>query len=102
MRLSVRHRTTYRYEQPSVCPIQSLRLSPQPYEGLAVISWRVGRNGRRELPHIVDARGNIVPSNTMCRPHPQYTISGGGDVETAATAGVVRGAPEPLPPLFFL
>ena len=46
MRLTVRHRTTYRYEQPVVYAIQSLRLSPQPYEGLAVISWRVGRNGR--------------------------------------------------------
>jgi transglutaminase-like putative cysteine protease len=102
MRLTVRHRTTYRYEQPVAYAIQSLRLSPRPFEGLAVLSWRVGRNGRRELPSIIDGLGNIVHSNTMVRPHTEYTISVEGEVATADTAGVVRGAPEPLPPLFFL
>jgi transglutaminase-like putative cysteine protease len=101
MRLSVRHRTTYRYETAIAYATQTLRLSPQPFEGLAVIAWRVGSNGRRELPHFIDGLGNIVHSHTMGRPHKEYTIAVEGEVETADTHGIVRGAREPLPPLFF-
>lgn len=102
MRLSVRHRTTYRYETAVVYAIQTLRLAPQPCEGLAVLAWRVGSDSRRELPHFVDGLGNIVHSHTMCRPHTESTVEVEGVVETADTHGIVRGAPEPLPPLFFL
>jgi transglutaminase-like putative cysteine protease len=102
MRLRVQHRTAYRYEQPVTYAIQSLRLSPQPYDGLVVIAWQVRRDGRRELPHFVDGLGNIVHCHTMQQPHRHYAITVDGEVETRDTNGIVRGAPEPLPPLFFL
>lgn len=102
MRLRVRHKTTYRYEQPVAYAIQELRLAPRPYEGFSVISWLVSRDGRRELPRIVDGLGNIVHTHTVRHPHRHYTITVTGEVETSDTGGVVRGAPEPLPPLFFL
>jgi len=102
MRLTVRHRTTYRYERPVAYAIQTLRLTPQPYAGLTVLAWRVGRDGRRELPHFVDGFGNVVHCNTMSAPHREYSIVVEGEVEVVDTHGLVRGAPEPLPPVFFL
>ena len=102
MRLSVRHTTTYRYERPVGYAIQTLRLSPQPYEGLRVLAWRVTRNGRRDLPRLTDGLGNIVHCHTIREPHTAYTLVAAGEVETADANGIVRGAPEPLPPLFFL
>jgi transglutaminase-like putative cysteine protease len=102
MRLRVRHTTTYRYERSVNYAIQTLRLSPQPYEGLRVHAWRVTRDGRRDLPSLLDGLGNIVHCHTIRQPHTEYTIVAAGEVETSDTNGIVRGAPEPMPPTFFL
>jgi transglutaminase-like putative cysteine protease len=67
-----------------------------------VHAWRVTRNGRRDLPSLVDGLGNVVHCHTIREPHTAYTIVATGEVETADTNGIVRGAPEPLPPIFFL
>ena len=102
MRLAIRHTTAYRYSQPIVYAIQTLRLTPRPYEGFNVISWRVRGEGKHELPSLVDGYGNIVHCHTMNRTHDQASIIVEGDVETSASDGIVRGAVETLPPLFYL
>lgn len=102
MRLAVRHVTAYRYSQPIAYAIQTLRLTPQPYAGLRIIAWRVRGDGRREIPSFTDGYGNIVHCHTINRPHVGATITVEGEVETEGGDGTVRGAPEMLPPLFYL
>jgi transglutaminase-like putative cysteine protease len=102
VRLHVRHETSYRYDTPAAAAIQTLRLTPRSYEGLRVVDWRVWSDRRRELPVFVDGFGNVTHCHAVNGPHSEASIFVEGEVETAPTYGIVRGAPEPLPPLFFL
>ena len=101
MRLRVRHHTTYRYEKPIAYAIQTLRLTPRSFDGLSVLSWRVAGETQRQLPSFVDGLGNVVHCHSSNRPHDRSSIMVEGEVETRDTDGIVRGAPEPLPPVFF-
>ncbi len=102
MRLLIRHQTSYRYSTPITYAIQALRLTPRPYEGLNVIRWRVRGEARYELPSFIDGYGNLVHCHTVNRAHDSAVVVVEGEVETRVTDGVVRGAPETLPPLFYL
>jgi len=102
MRLIVRHQTSYVYESPIAAAAQVLRLTPRSYEGLTVHRWSVRGAGRRELPVFTDGFGNVTHCLYVNEAHTQAVISAEGEVETADTHGVIRGASEPLPPLFFL
>ena len=102
MRLVIRHRTEYRYSRPLAYAIQTLRLTPRTYDGLAVIGWQVRGERQRDLPSYIDGLGNQVHSNAMNRPHERASIVVEGVVETRATGGCVRDARESLPPLYFL
>lgn len=102
MRLRVRHQTAYSYDAPIAAAIQTLRLTPRTYEGLSVVHWRVWSDHRRELPMFIDGYGNPTHCHAVNQPHADATVFVDGEVETTATHGIVRGAPEPLPPLFFL
>ncbi len=102
MRLRVRHQTAYSYDSPIAAAIQTLRLTPRNYDGLRVVQWRVWSDRRRELPVFIDGYGNPTHCHAVNYPHTDATVFVEGEVETAATHGIVRGAPEPLPPLFFL
>src|SRR5260370_3147751 len=102
MRLLVKHQATYHYEAPIASAIQTLRLMPRSYEGLTVLNWQVSSDARRELPSYIDGYGNVTHCHAVNYPHANAAVFVEGEVETTATHGVVRGAPEPLPPLFFL
>ena len=102
MRLHVRHQTSYSYDSPVAGAIQTLRLTPRSYEGLRIVHWRVWSDTRRELPIFVDGYGNLAHSHAINHLHASAVVFVEGEVETATTNGIVRGAPEPLPPLFFL
>jgi transglutaminase-like putative cysteine protease len=102
MQLRVFHRTGYRYSAPISYAIQTLRLTPLPYDGLAVLRWHIAADGGRALPSFRDGLGNILHCHCIDRPHQESSIIAEGMVETRRTDGVVIGAPEPLPPLFFL
>ena len=41
MRLTIEHTTLYRYDSPATSSVQSLRLTPQPFDGQTVIDWRI-------------------------------------------------------------
>jgi transglutaminase-like putative cysteine protease len=102
MRLQVRHQTAYHYASLIHYAIQTLRLTPQPHDGLGVLRWRVRGEGRRALPSFVDGFGNLAHTHTVNHPHSSAAVFVEGEVETQPTDGVVRGAAEPLPPIFFL
>jgi transglutaminase-like putative cysteine protease len=102
MHLRVFHRTRYRYSAPVSYSIQTLRLTPVPYEGLTVLDWRIEVNGRSALPSLIDGLGNILHCHSIDGPHCDTTITAEGVVDTHSADGIVIGAPEPLPPVFFL
>jgi transglutaminase-like putative cysteine protease len=102
MRLNVRHQTAYHYDVPTAAAIQTLRLTPRSYEGLRIVQWRVWSDTKRDFPVFVDGYGNLTHCHAVNHPHTSAVVFVEGEVETAATSGIVRGAPEPLPPLFFL
>lgn len=103
MQLRVYHRTGYGYSAPISYTIQALRLAPSPHRGLRVVRWRVAADGDdRPLPSLVDGLGNIVHCLSIDRPHRQTGVVSEGIVETQPGDGTVTGAPEPLPPVFFL
>ncbi|HTV90619.1 MAG TPA: transglutaminase family protein [Stellaceae bacterium] len=103
MQLRVFHRTGYRYSAPVSYAVQALRLTPVPFDGLSVLGWRVAADGDdRPLPSLVDGLGNIVHCLSINRPHREAAVTAEGIVETRRADGVVIGAPDTLPPLFFL
>lgn len=102
MRLTVRHRTEYRYSQPIAYAIQTLRLTPRSHDGMAVLAWRVRGEGRGELPSFADGFGNVTHCHAVNRPHDLTVIAVEGEVETRPGDGVVRGAVETLPTGFYL
>ncbi|MCB9959200.1 MAG: transglutaminase family protein [Rhodospirillaceae bacterium] len=102
MRLNIRHRTVYRYDRPIAYAIQTLRLTPSPHDGLHILSWRLRGETRRPLTASTDGFGNVVHCHTVNHPHDSSAVFVEGEVETQDTAGVVRNAPDPLPPLYFL
>ncbi|MEZ5666698.1 MAG: transglutaminase family protein [Alphaproteobacteria bacterium] len=103
MRLRIRHRTVYRYDQPIAYAIQSLRLAPRDFDGQRVEHWSVSATERRQpLTTYLDGYGNRVMLHTRNEPHEQTEIDVSGVVTVDDRHGVVAGAPEPLPPLFYL
>jgi transglutaminase-like putative cysteine protease len=102
MRIWVRHATTYDYAQPATGVVQALRVTPSPHEAQDVLSWRVdvdvdglmrsGRDAFGNVLHLFYAEGSVT----------RLTVRVTGEVEVRDAAGVVRGAPEPLPVPAFL
>ncbi|WP_448680147.1 transglutaminase family protein [Pseudomonas nicosulfuronedens] len=79
MKLSIRHDTTYRYEDQVRASIQYLRLTPQESERQHVLDWQL------HLPRPAhpqrDAYGNILHVLTLDEPHEAIVIAAHGQVE---------------------
>jgi transglutaminase-like putative cysteine protease len=102
MRIRIAHLTTYDYNQPAKALVQQLRLTPRPHEGQHVIRWRVEIDADGRLRPGEDALGNLTHSLFIAGPISRLTVTVTGDVETADTQGVVRGAVERFPETVFL
>lgn len=102
MRLSVSHRTTYRYETTARSAIQILHLTARSHDGQFVYSWNLSVDQDCRLSEFEDSLGNIAHSFTVDGPLDQLSILVEGEVETTDTKGVVAGAVERLPPEFYL
>ncbi|WP_308725038.1 transglutaminase family protein [Metapseudomonas otitidis] len=79
MKLSIRHETTYRYDDQVRASIQYLRLTPHDSERQHVLSWEL------DLPRPVRAQldpyGNILHVLTLDEPHEAIVIGARGQVE---------------------
>lgn len=102
MRIRIAHLTTYDYNQPAKSLVQHLRMTPRPHEGQHVIRWRVEIDADGRLRPGEDALGNLTHSLFITGPVSRLTVTVTGDVETADTQGVVRGAIERFPEMVFL
>jgi transglutaminase-like putative cysteine protease len=102
MRLSIRHRTCYRFTAPQVRVIQLARLTPANSGGQAVLSWDMTVDSDVRLRPARDGYGNHLTMLYVDGPIDELMVEVAGEILTQDQAGVVRNAPEPLPPTVFL
>lgn len=102
MRLTVDHRTVYRFSEPQARLVQMLRLTPQNTHDQTVASWRIDVDRDARLREGFDGWGNVVTMLYVDGPLDGIEIAVAGEVLTSHSDGVLRGAPEPLPPALFL
>ena len=102
MRLSIDHRTRYRFSEPQARLVQLLRLTPQNTHDQTVAQWRIDVDHDAHLRSGRDGFGNCVTMLYVEGPIDGIEIAVTGEVLTSHSSGVVRGASEPLPPALFL
>ncbi|MES2288520.1 MAG: transglutaminase family protein [Pseudomonadota bacterium] len=101
MRLSIDHHTTYRFSVPQARVVQLLRVTPSDFAGQTVIDWRIDVDCDARLRSGEDGYGNPTTMLYIEGPIEKLDLTVRGEVLTEDQAGVVRGAHEPLPPLYF-
>ena len=102
MRVSIDHRTRYRFTEPQARLIQMLRLTPQDSTDQTVVNWHIGVDCDARLRQARDGFGNRVTMLYAEGPITDIEIAVQGEVLTAGDAGLVRGVAEPLPPVLFV
>jgi transglutaminase-like putative cysteine protease len=102
MRLSIDHKTTYTYAEPTRRVIQLLRLTPVSFPGQTIVDWRVDVDCDATLREGRDGYGNVTHMLYVEKPVRRLGISVTGRVLTEDQAGLVRGRPADLPPQVFL
>jgi transglutaminase-like putative cysteine protease len=102
MRLSIDHRTTYRFSAPQTRLVQMLRLTPPNSHDQTVASWRIEVDCDAQLRDGRDGFGNLVTMLYVDGPIDGIEIAVVGDVLTTHSNGVLHGVAEVLPPDLFL
>ena len=102
MRVRITHETVYDYERPVRGLIQHLRLTPRDHDGQHVLRWRIEPSADGRLKRGEDTFGNVLHTFSAGGSVEALTIRVTGEVETNETHGVVRGAVERLPDIFYL
>ncbi len=102
MRLSVSHKTTYRFDPPMRGVVQSLRLTPSVFEGQQTIDWAVSIDGAERGASFRDGAGDWIETVSLTGEVSEVTIAVEGVVETVDLTGVLKGHRERVPPLAYL
>lgn len=102
MRLSIDHRTRYRFSEPQARLVQLLRLTPQNTHDQTVAQWRIDVDRDARLRAGRDGFGNCVTMLYVEGPLDGIEIAVTGEVVTSHSHGVIHGASEPLPPALYL
>lgn len=102
MRLSINHRTNYRFSRPLIDVVQILRLTPSTCLNQTVLDWRIDVDCNARLREARDGYGNVVHALYVDQPVTTLSITATGQVITDDRAGVVTGLPSDLPPAVFL
>jgi transglutaminase-like putative cysteine protease len=102
MRLSIEHRTRYRYAPSARYITQSLKLSPSRFDGQKTVDWSIEAPGCVINSEFVDGYGDTVSTLTAGGPIEEVEILVRGMVETTDTSGVLTGHREKASPLVFL
>ncbi len=102
MLIHVRHVTRYVYAEPVSYSVQSLRLTPAPFQGQRIVQWRVDVPGCGKPLEFSDGFGNTVQLVAVSGVHRELVVEASGTVETKDTSGVVQGLAKAIPPRVFL
>ena len=100
MRITIHHRTHYRYSTALVHSAQYLRLSPYTNPSQRVVSWRIDAPG--QLTPWTDGFGNLCHTLVVERPGTEIEIVASGRVDTTDTSGVLPAVEGGLPLEAFL
>lgn len=102
MRLTITHRTNYRFSQPLLNVVQMLRLTPLACLNQTVLNWRIDVDCDARLREARDGYGNCIHTLYVDEPINSLSITASGQVITEDRSGVVSGLPGELPPAVFL
>ncbi|MGR6328606.1 transglutaminase family protein [Sphingomonas sp. XXL09] len=102
MRLSIDHRTVYRFSAPQTRIVQMLRLTPENSHDQTVARWRIDVDCDARMRRSRDGFGNAVTMLYADGPIDSLEIAVRGEVLTSHASGVVRGVADVLPPALFL
>lgn len=102
MRLQVNHRTDYMFSEPQRRLVQLMRMTPVSYGAQQVVNWQIDVDCDARLRHNRDGFGNCVTMLYIDGPISSLALHVSGEVLTEDRAGMIEGAPEPLPAQLFL
>ncbi|MBI1171913.1 transglutaminase family protein [bacterium] len=102
MLLLIDHVTLYRYASPVRGVVQSHRLTPSICEGQQVLDWEVTVTGGLKGGGFRDGAGDWVQGWSVKGPVSEIAVHVRGRVQTADTAGVLRGHREIVAPECYL
>ena len=102
MRLTIAHKSLYRFDEPRKHILQSLRLFPSEFSGQTIIDWSVDVPGGVAGSEFRDGAGDLTRSVRVPGPVDRVEISVTGVVETVDLAGVLRGHREKVPPQAYM
>ena len=102
MRLSIDHRTVYRFSEPQGRLVQMLRMTPQNHHDQTVASWRIDVDCDAKMRDACDGFGNSTTMLYVDGPIETIEISVSGEVLTSHSNGVLQGASEAFPAALFL
>jgi transglutaminase-like putative cysteine protease len=89
MRLTIRHRTRYAWDDPVAGGLQELRLTPKTGHGQQVLGWSVSVDGGRHELDFEDQHHNRVTLIGFEGPGHAITVTCSGAVATEDRAGVI-------------
>lgn len=102
MHLTIDYRTDYKFTNPQMRVIQLLRVTPSSHAGQIIVDWTIDVECDARLRTQLDGYGNKLTMLYVAGPIDHVSLVVQGEVFTDDTAGVIRDAPEPLPPALFL
>ena len=102
MRLSIDHRTNYRFSEPQARLVQMLRMTPQNSHDQTVAGWRIDVDRDAKMREGRDGYGNPTTMLYVDGPLDSIEINVSGEVLTTHSSGLVIGTSEPFPPTVFL
>ena len=102
MRLSIDHRTTYRFTAPQDRLVQNLRMRPTNTHDQTIARWHISVDCDARMRDHRDGFGNCTTMLYCEGPIDGIEIAVTGEVVTSHSDGVLHGTHEPLPPTVFL
>jgi transglutaminase-like putative cysteine protease len=102
MHLFVNHRTEYLFSESQRRVTQLIRVTPPSFNGQQIIDWQINVECDVRLLTSRDGFGNEITMLYCDGPIDRMVLDVRGEVLTENRHGVVRGAPEPLPPEVYL
>jgi len=89
MLLTIRHTTTYHYDEPVPYGLTQLRMTPRDSAGQTVTRWDIDVAGGHPHVSFIDHHGNVVELVGTDEHSNEVAISVDGEVETVDTHGVL-------------
>ena len=102
MRLSIEHRTIYRFSTPQHRLVQMLRMTPENSHDQTVATWQLHVDCDAKMRPGRDGFGNATTMLYIEGPVDSVEIEVTGAVLTSHSNGVLHGVAEVLPPALFL